>query len=162
MSVQIRRYATIFLMALFVASIFFFHNGQPSYAQGGPTEVGGPLFTTTTWQQVNSPYIITTTVVLTQGASLLIEPGVVVILAVTPSFPLDFVPVGQFGAFSTPTCVAKSELISARCLVNTYVVPLLSDRTTTLTGWSGSETPSFVAAIAGSFHFVILPKKMPT
>ncbi len=41
------------------------------------------------------------------------------------------------------------------------VVPDLSERCTGVMARSGSVTPSFVAAIAGSFQFVIVPAKMP-
>ena len=40
------------------------------------------------------------------------------------------------------------------------VVPLPSERCTTTIGWSGSLTPGFAAVMRGSFHFVILPRKM--
>jgi hypothetical protein len=43
--------------------------------------------------------------------------------------------------------------------VNTNVVPLPSERCTTPIGVPGA--PGFSFAIAGSFHFVILPRKMP-
>src|SRR5271166_3096338 len=89
------------------------------------------------------------------------EPGVVSRLAVTPSFPLDFVPTGQFGMLFTPTDLSNSGLIAARCLVNTKVVPLLSARTITLIGRSGSLTPGFALAISGSLHLVTLPSKIP-
>ena len=40
-------------------------------------------------------------------------------------------------------------------------MPLPSDRCTTTISCAGSFTPGFALAIAGSFHFVILPRKMP-
>src|SRR5215471_14446922 len=90
-----------------------------------------------------------------------IEPGVVLILAVTPSFPLDLVPTGQLGILLVPGFWANSLLTALRCLEKTNDVPLLSARTTTLIGVAGSCTPGFVAAIKGSFHVVTLPRKMP-
>jgi hypothetical protein len=41
------------------------------------------------------------------------------------------------------------------------VVPESSERCTGVIAVSGSSTPSFRAAIAGSFHVVIVPAKMP-
>ena len=41
-----------------------------------------------------------------------------------------------------------------------YVVPEPSERCTTVMSVAGSVTPGFSFAIAGSFHFVILPRKM--
>ena len=82
-------------------------------------------------------------------------------LAVTPSLPLERVPTGQFGILFAPGFLAKSSLMALRCLVKTKVVPLLSARTTTLIGASGSFTPGFACAITGSFHCLTLPRKMP-
>jgi hypothetical protein len=42
------------------------------------TNVSGGIFTNTTWTMANSPYIVTDTVVVFPGATLTIEPGVVV------------------------------------------------------------------------------------
>src|SRR3974390_2203162 len=87
------------------------------------------------------------------------EPGVVKRLAVTPSFPFERVPTGQLGMLFVPTVFAKSGLTALRCCEKTNVVPLLSARTMTLIGFGGSFAPGFSLAIAGSFHFVILPRK---
>jgi hypothetical protein len=54
-----------------------------------------------------------------------------------------------------------SSLIALRWVVNAYVVPLPSERLTTVILVSGSIAPWFALAIAGSFHLVILPRKMP-
>src|SRR5215813_3479741 len=89
------------------------------------------------------------------------EPGVVMMLAVTPSLPFDRVPTAQLGMLLAPGLLAKSSLMVLRCFVNTKVVPLLSARTITLMGASGRLTPGFALAINGSFHFVILPRNMP-
>jgi len=45
---------------------------------GVPTEVGGILWTDTTWSVENSPYVITDTIQVPSGVSLAIEPGVTV------------------------------------------------------------------------------------
>src|SRR6478609_5163556 len=44
----------------------------------GQTYVGGGIYTNTTWTLVNSPYVVTDTVVVFPGVTLTIEPGVVV------------------------------------------------------------------------------------
>src|SRR5215471_16309747 len=82
-------------------------------------------------------------------------------LAVTPSLPFDLVPVGQLGIVLAPTDLAKSSLTALRCCENTNDVPLLSARTTTLMGRSGSVRPLLASAIAGSFQRLTVPRKMP-
>src|ERR1700752_714126 len=90
-----------------------------------------------------------------------IAPGVVLMAAVTPSLPFERVPTDQFGRLLVPGLLANSSLIVLRCFVKTKVVPLLSARTTTLIGVSGSCTPGFGPAMRGSFHLVTLPRKIP-
>ena len=43
---------------------------------GGPTEVNGIIDTDTTWTLANSPYIVTGNILVSQGVTLTIEPGV--------------------------------------------------------------------------------------
>jgi len=62
------------LLELFYFSIFFLVY-TISYAQ---TNVSGGIFSNTTWTKVNSPYIVTDTVVVFPGVTLTIQPGVVV------------------------------------------------------------------------------------
>ncbi|MBN1138374.1 MAG: right-handed parallel beta-helix repeat-containing protein, partial [Anaerolineae bacterium] len=47
-------------------------------AAAGPTYVGGPISVPTTWALADSPYIVTGTVTVRQGAILTIEPGVTI------------------------------------------------------------------------------------
>ena len=82
-------------------------------------------------------------------------------LAVTPSLPLDLVPAGQLGIVLAPTPLLNSSLIALRCCENTNEVPLLSARTTTLIGRSGSLTPGLAAAISGSFQRFTVPRNTP-
>ncbi|MEM7127101.1 MAG: right-handed parallel beta-helix repeat-containing protein [Chloroflexota bacterium] len=79
MPLPLRSCSVLFVTALFFASIFTFIDQQSASAQrGGPTEVGGLIKLPERWLQVNSPYIITSTVVLTEQAFITIEPGVVI------------------------------------------------------------------------------------
>src|SRR5260370_37231425 len=88
-------------------------------------------------------------------------PGVLLTSPRTPPLPVAVIPVGQVTVVPSPTWLLKSGLILLRCLAKTKVVPLPSERPQTVIVVSGSFTPSFVFAIAGSFHFVILPRKIP-
>src|SRR5258708_620827 len=87
-------------------------------------------------------------------------PGVFLTSPATPPLPLAVIPVGQVTVVPSPTWLLKSGLIVLRCLAKTKVVPLPSERPQTVIAVSGSFTHSFVFAIAGSFHFVILPRKI--
>src|SRR5450755_283881 len=89
------------------------------------------------------------------------ELGVVWTLAVTPSFPFERVPTGHAGISFFPGFAANALLILLRCCVKTKVVPLESARTTTLMVLSGSFASGFALAIAASFHFLIVPRKIP-
>src|SRR3954471_12222765 len=80
--------------------------------------------------------------------------------AATPSLPLAPVPVGHFTVLSEPTFDSHSLLEPTRKPVNPLVVPDSSERWTTVIADDGRLTPEFWPAIAGSFHFVIFPRKM--
>src|SRR5262245_1629572 len=82
-------------------------------------------------------------------------------LAVTPSLPLDLVPTDQFGIVLAPTCLPNDSSTALRCCENTNDVPLLSARTTTFTGRSGRVTPALVSTIAGSFQRLTVPVNIP-
>ena len=84
---------------------------------------------------------------------------------VTPSLPLAPRPVGHstvlpadLVASPLPTVVTQSGLALVRYVVKMLVVPEPSDRCTTLISDAGRVTPALAAAIAASFHFVILPR----
>src|SRR5580658_2673368 len=79
----------------------------------------------------------------------------------TPSLPACPVPVGHFGLGFAPGPAFHSGLTLVRYSVKTKVVPLLSERCTTAISSAGSFTPLFKSAILGSFHLLILPRKMP-
>src|SRR5438445_1592333 len=80
--------------------------------------------------------------------------------AATPSLPLAPVPVGHLTVLSAPTCLAHSGLCAARKVVKPFVVPDSSERWTIVMFVDGRLTPGFSFAIAGSFHFLILPRNM--
>src|SRR3954463_519546 len=80
--------------------------------------------------------------------------------AATPSLPLAPVPVGHFTVLSEPTFDSHSLLSLARKPVKPLVVPDSSERWTTVMFGDGRLTPGFIEAIAGSFHFLIFPRKM--
>src|SRR5215469_8411425 len=88
-------------------------------------------------------------------------PGVVWIMDATPALPsAGRLPAGQWIIESEPsfqTCGADS----TRNLVKFCVVPEESDRRTITICVPGSLIPGFSAAIAGSFHFVMVPWKIP-
>ncbi len=42
------------------------------------TDVGGPIFTNTTWTTANSPYVVTSSIIIGANATLTIQPGVTV------------------------------------------------------------------------------------
>src|SRR3954463_14333792 len=78
----------------------------------------------------------------------------------TPSLPLAPVPVGHLTVLSDPTCLCHWGDASSRNDVNSFVVPDSSERWTTVMGLSGRGTPGLRFPIAGSFQFLILPRKM--
>src|SRR3954462_15648390 len=79
--------------------------------------------------------------------------------AATPSLPLAPVPVGHFTVLSEPTFDSHSLLAPTRKPVKPLVVPDSSERWTTVIVDDG-RTPGFICAMAGSFHFLIFPRKM--
>src|SRR6516165_2813620 len=90
-------------------------------------------------------------------------PGVCLIVAVTPSFlgaPTILSLFGHWTVVPEPTCLANSPLIAERCLVKTKLVPLASERRTTVMGRSGSLMFGLAAAIRGSLQRATLPRKI--
>src|SRR3954453_4110774 len=87
-------------------------------------------------------------------------PSVCLIAAATPSLPFAPVPVGHLTVLSAPTLDFHSPLTSERNVVKPFVVPDSSERWTTVMLASGRFVPGLSFAIAGSFHFLILPRKM--
>src|SRR5262249_10201780 len=78
----------------------------------------------------------------------------------TPSLPLLPTPAGQLTAVAMPTFFFHSGEVLARKSTQMYVVPEPSERCTTVMSVVGSFAPGLALAIAGSFHLVILPRKM--
>src|SRR3954470_4354637 len=88
-------------------------------------------------------------------------PRVLCVVAATPSLPLAPAPAGQFTLVLAPTLLFHSGLTAERYEVNTNVVPDPSARWTGAIARLGSFTPWFSSTSLGSFHFVIVPAKMP-
>src|SRR5208337_2365898 len=88
------------------------------------------------------------------------EFWVVLIWPATPSLPLPPRPTGHLTDAPLPTLFAHSPFTPERKSVKMLVVPLPSERWTTMIGWSGSLTPGLSSVIRLSFHLVILPRKM--
>src|SRR6266496_1247524 len=88
-------------------------------------------------------------------------PFVWLSVADTPELPRAPTPTGQLTATPLPTPLFHCLLTLLRYSVRLYVVPLLSLRWITVMAKSGRVLPLFSCLIAGSFHFLILPRKMP-
>src|SRR3954470_6900251 len=80
--------------------------------------------------------------------------------AATPSLPLAPVPVGHLTDLSTPGPLFQADEYSARNSVKFFVVPDSSERWQTVMFDAGSFVSGLSLAIAGSFHFLTLPRKM--
>src|SRR5436190_18920572 len=87
-------------------------------------------------------------------------PCVCFTAAVTPSEPLAPCPVGQGTSLPEPTVHTVGATV-LRYSVKAAVVPDPSDRCTTWMPVLGRLAPELSALIAGSFHVLILPAKMP-
>src|SRR3989454_3462537 len=87
------------------------------------------------------------------------ESGVVRIFPATPAFPDAPIPTGQLIDLPT-TLEFHPGFARWRSLVQTKVVPLLSDRCTTVIVELGKVTPGFSAEMFAWFHLVILPRKI--
>src|SRR4030095_8823849 len=82
--------------------------------------------------------------------------------AVTAGFPLPPTPTGKLTDLPVPGPLFHSLLMALTCCVKTKVVPLPSERVTGVILVSGNVTPGLALAIFGSFHFEIVPRKIPT
>ena len=88
-------------------------------------------------------------------------PGVCLTPPATPSLPVAPIPVGQLTSLPTPGPLFQAALTAPRYVVKAFVVPEPSERWTTTMSVPGSVAPLLSAAICGSFHFVIVLRKMP-
>src|SRR3569833_1163085 len=79
----------------------------------------------------------------------------------TPSEPLRPWPPAADGQVLPPGNFHTSGAVASRNLVRLSVVPESSDRSSGLICVEGSFSPELSLAIAGSFHVLILPAKMP-
>src|SRR5512140_2406084 len=87
-------------------------------------------------------------------------PGVCLTKAATPSLPLPPIPVGHCTASFAPTLADHAAFLAVRYEVKRKLVPEPSERCTTVIGRLGRATPAFSAAIFGSLHLLIVPRKM--
>src|SRR5215813_1240593 len=126
----------------------------------GPPSPPGPTY----WPALFWSIAISTFANLANAYSMYpMAPGVCLMVAVTPSFFGEATNLSLFGQFTVvpaPGPFFHSGLIAERCEVNTKVVPLESARRTTVMARSGSLIPGFAAWILGSFHLVIVPRKI--
>src|SRR5208337_5663774 len=88
-------------------------------------------------------------------------PGSCFTSPATPGLPLPPTPTGQFSDCPTPTLVFQSADTLPRQSLKTAVVPLPSERCTTVIAVFGSFTEGFRAVILASFHRVIVPRNIP-
>src|SRR5215831_5424160 len=88
------------------------------------------------------------------------EFGVFFTCPATPSLFLAPMPAGQLTDVPFPTLLFHSGLTFDRKSVQQYVVPLPSERWTTTISAFGNFTLGFPLASFGSFHLVILPRKI--
>src|SRR5919201_517809 len=79
--------------------------------------------------------------------------------AATPELPFPPLPTGHATDLSAPTCLDHVGLSWDNQLVKMKVVPEESARWQIWIGSFGSFTPLLSFAIAGSFHFLIFPRK---
>src|SRR4051812_40828535 len=87
-------------------------------------------------------------------------PGLAFTAALTPSEPLAPVPTGHGTSLAAPN-VQVVGATAVRYEVNTDVVPEPSERCTTWMALLGKVAPLLSALIAGSFHVLIFPAKIP-
>src|SRR3954466_2446415 len=80
--------------------------------------------------------------------------------AATPSLPLAPRPVAHLTDLPTPAPPFQAAESPARDSVKFFVVPDSSERWQTVMFDAGSFRPELSLAIAGSFHFSTLPRKM--
>jgi hypothetical protein len=73
-----RRVGLVFGAWVFVVLVTMFGAMLNVPVVKGSTYVGGPITSDTTWTEANSPYIVTSNVLVSQGVTLTIEPGVTV------------------------------------------------------------------------------------
>src|SRR5450830_333565 len=88
------------------------------------------------------------------------EPAVCFMEAATPALPLPPWPVGHCTDLPAPTFGAQWGLWPLSHVVKMEVGPEPSARWTTWIAVDGSVTPGLSAAMAGSFHFVIVPRNI--
>src|SRR5579859_6827163 len=87
-------------------------------------------------------------------------PAVDLTWAATPALPLPPTPVGQLTVVPAPTFDFQSGFTAARYCVRIPVVPLPSERWTTVVLRCGRFTPELSALICGSSQNLKVPRKI--
>src|SRR6476619_3398179 len=87
-------------------------------------------------------------------------PSVRVTRPATPAEPRAPMPAGKLTAVELPTFDFQSPFTAERKSVKLYVVPDPSERKIGVIRRFGMSAPLFSALIAGSFQFVIWPRKI--
>ena len=75
---KIKIAATVFMALMVASALAVLAIGIVSVSASGPTYVSGIISSDTTWIAADSPYIVTGNILVEEGVTLTIEPGVVV------------------------------------------------------------------------------------
>jgi hypothetical protein len=90
---------TVLLISFAVVTSLFILLTQDVQARNvSSVNVSGPIITNTTWTLADSPYILTGVVIVNEGVTLTVEPGVVVMGQLNSALLIN----GRLEAIGTP------------------------------------------------------------